>query len=245
MKIKRPIIFFDLETTGVSVTSDRIIQIGAIKVFPDGSQDEKNVLINPTIPIPESASEVHGIYDKDVENAPLFRQISKSMLVWFEGCDLAGYNSDNFDIPMLSEEFRRVGISYPSLDVNFIDVLKIERIVNSHKLEETYKRYTGEDLDGAHDAMIDIEATREVFFRQIEKYADLPETIKGIEEMLSEGKKRIDISGKIYERDGVTYWNFGKNKDTPVLSDRNYCDWVLRSDFPSDTKDFIRKLLSV
>ena len=134
MSLPKSIVFFDLESTGVSITQDRIVQIGAIKVNPDGTEEIKNVLLNPTIPIPPGATEIHGISDADVQDKPLFRQVAKSFLGWLSGCDLAGYNSDNFDIPMLIEEFSRVGITFPEEGTNFIDVLKIERKVNSLSL---------------------------------------------------------------------------------------------------------------
>ena len=147
---QRPIIFFDLETTGVSTSHDRIIQIGAIKVLPDGTEEVKNVLINPTIPIPAGASAIHGVYDKDVAKSPTFHQISKSFAGWLSGSDLAGYNSDNFDVPMLMAEFDRVGISFPEPETKLVDVYKIERMVNGHTLGDTYKRYMGEELDGVN-----------------------------------------------------------------------------------------------
>lgn len=156
MNIERPIVFFDLETTGTDIAKDRIVQIGAIKIAPNGDKEVKNVLVNPTIPIPEGASAVHGIYDKDVQDKPLFKQIAKSMLQWLQACDLAGYNSDNFDIPLLAEEFARVGIEFPEQDCVYIDIIKIERLINSHKLGETYQRYTGKELTDAHDALADV-----------------------------------------------------------------------------------------
>ena len=239
----RPIVFFDLETTGVSTTNDRIVQIGAIKLLEDGSEEVKNVLINPTIPIPHGATMVHGINDIDVKDKPKFRQIAKSFAAWLSGCDLAGYNSDNFDVPMLIEEFDRAGIVFPEEDTNFIDVLKIERLVCSHKLGETYQRYTGEVLEDAHDAVADIRATLTIFQKQLEKYPTLPTAAVEIDRFCQGENRRVDFAGKLYEKEGQVYWRFGKHKDKLVTETASYANWVLGSDFPSETKTQIRKIL--
>lgn len=241
----KPIIFFDLETTGISVTQDRILQIGAIKVLPDGKEEVKNVLINPTIPIPADATAVHGISDEEVKDKPKFQQIAKSFAAWLSGCDLAGYNSDNFDIPMLIEEFNRVGVAFPEPETKFIDVLKIERKVNGHTLGETYKRYIGEELDGAHDALIDIYATIKIFHKQLEQNPLLPSDAAEIEAFCEGEFKRVDFAGKLYDKEGQVYWRFGKHKGKLVSETADYCNWVLKSDFPSETKLQIRKVLGI
>ncbi len=240
---QRPIIFFDLETTGVSTTNDRIIQIGAIKVLPDGTEEVKNVLINPTIPIPASASAIHGVYDKDVAKAPTFHQVSKSFAAWLSGSDLAGYNSDNFDVPMLIAEFDRVGIAFPEPETKLVDVYKIERLVNGHTLGDTYKRYMGEELDGAHDALVDIYATMKIFQKQLEQNPDLPVDAADIDALCQGDNKRVDYAGKLYEKNGDIYWKFGKHRDAKLKDTVSYCNWVLKSDFPADTKNWIRKVI--
>ena len=240
---KRPIVFFDLETTGVSTTNDRIVQIGAIKLLADGTEEVKNVIINPTIPIPAGATVVHGIGDEDVQDKPKFRQIAKSFLKWLSGCDLAGYNSDNFDVPLLIEEFARVGITFPEEGTSFIDVLKIERMVCSHKLGNTYQRYTGEELEDAHDALADIRATLTIFQKQLEKNPDLPIEAADIDLLCQGENRRVDFAGKLYEKEGQVYWRFGKHKDKLVSKTASYANWVLGSDFPSETKAQIRKVL--
>ncbi|MFT6321861.1 MAG: DNA polymerase-3 subunit epsilon [Granulosicoccus sp.] len=245
MSLPKPIVFFDLETTGVSITQDRIVQIGAIKVNPDGTEEIKNVLVNPTIPIPAGATEIHGISDADVQDKPLFRQVAKSFASWLSGCDLAGYNSDNFDVPMLIEEFMRVEIAFPEKETKFIDVLKIERKVNSHKLGETYQRYTGEELEGAHDALIDIYATIKIFHQQLEQNEHLPTGAAAIEAFCQGEFQRVDFAGKLYEKEGQVYWRFGKHKDQLVSETKSYCNWVLGSDFPSETKAQIRRVLEM
>lgn len=252
LKLSKPIVFFDLETTGTSVTEDRIVQIATLKVFPDGTIVIKEKLINPGRPIPKEASEVHGITDEDVKERPSFKNISKGLHEELEGCYLGGYNSDQFDIPLLSAEFERCEIIFPSVGTTPLDVLKIERIVNSHKLGETFKRYTGEDLDGAHDAKADITATRRVFLMQIPRLFEIMKSqIEGLEELTPEAidsfcqgdRQRFDFAGKAYIKEGVVYWSFGKCLNKPVLDDRNYLNWVLGSDFPSETKNKLKALL--
>lgn len=240
---QRPIIFFDLETTGVSTSNDRIIQIGAIKVLPDGTEEVKNVLINPTIPIPASASAIHGVYDKDVAKSPTFQQVSKSFATWLSGSDLAGYNSDNFDVPMLMAEFDRVGISFPEPETKLVDVYKIERLVNGHTLGDTYKRYMGEELDGAHDALVDIYATMKIFQKQLELNPELPVDAADIDALCQGDTKRVDYAGKLYEQDGDIFWKFGKHRGAKLKDTTSYCNWVLKSDFPADTKAWIRKVI--
>jgi len=205
-------------------------------VHPDGTEEVKNVLVNPTIPIPAGAAEVHGISDEDVKDKPVFRRIAKSFFKWF---------SDNFDVPMLVEEFSRVGITFPEPDTCFIDVLKIERLVCSHKLGETYKRYTGEELEGAHDALADIRATVAIFHKQLANNPELPHEAAALDAHCQGEFKRVDFAGKLYEKEGQVYWKFGKHRDKLVSNTREYCKWVLSSDFPSETKMQIRRLLGM
>ncbi|MCH2023319.1 MAG: 3'-5' exonuclease [Saprospiraceae bacterium] len=243
MKLKKPIVFFDLETTGIDIVKDRIVQIGAIKIEPNGEETIKNVLINPTIPIPEGATAVHGITDDDVKDKPMFRQIAKSMLEWLEGCDLAGYNSDNFDIPLLAEEFGRLGFDYPYEDTVYIDIIRIERMINSHKLGDTYKRYTGQTLEDAHDALADVKATMAIFEKQVEENENLQTSISDIALLYTNENKRVDFARKIFENDGKYYWNFGKHRNQLISETQDYAEWVLNSDFAYDTKKHIRRIL--
>lgn len=244
MQLERPIIFFDLETTGVNTENDRIVQIAAIKRFPDGQTEEKNILINPQRPIPKAASEVHGITDEMVSDKPTFQQYAKSMLQWFSGCDLAGYNSNQFDIPMLAAEFRRCGHDFPDGDTHFVDILMIERIVNSHRLEETYKRYTGEALEGAHDALADIQATISILDKQLERHSTLPITPRELDALTTGEEPRADISGKLRWVEGALVWNFGKHRGQPVLKTTDYAEWFLRADFPADAKALVQEQIA-
>jgi DNA polymerase-3 subunit epsilon len=173
MKLTKPIIFFDLETTGIDIAKERICQIACIKIDLDGKQTEKELLINPTIPIPKEATEIHGITDEMVADKPTFANISKSLFEFFEGCDIAGYNSNVFDVPLLAEEFSRSRIEFPNWELNFVDVLQYERLLKPNKLADVYKRYTGKDLEGAHDALNDVRATLEILLHQTEGNKDI------------------------------------------------------------------------
>lgn len=253
IKLLKPIVFFDLETTGTSISTDRICQIGITKVFPDGTSESKSFYVNPQMPIPKEATNVHGITDEMVKDAPTFARISKALKEKLADSDIGGYNSDNFDIPLLSQEFSRCEIDFPDEGTNTIDVYKVEKIVNSHKLGETYKRYTGTELENSHDASVDTEATRIVFEHQMKRLIEvLGENIENFDgnvtteliDIFCQGdEKRFDFAGKTYEKDGVVYWSFGKCMNKPVLDDRGYLNWVLSNDFPIETKRKLKSLL--
>lgn len=244
LNLKRPIVFFDLETTGTNILKDRIVQIAAIKKFPNGDTEVKKTLVNPTIPIPKEAEEVHGVSDEMVKTAPTFAKISKSMHGWLLGSDLGGFNSDQFDIPLLAEEFNRVGIEWNLDGILFIDVLKIERLVKPNTLSEVYKRYTGTELEGAHDAQADTFATMTILEYQLEDF-DLPIDVKSLEEFANENRVRVDLAGKLYENDnGEICYAFGKSKDVAVKKDPGFGKWMLNNDFPSDTKSILRSIFN-
>ena len=243
----RKLLFFDLETTGVSTTKDRIVQI-ATALDIDGKIETKKFLINPTIPIPTEATEVHGITNEMVKNCPTFKQISKSLYEYIKDCDLAGFNSDSFDVPLLSEEFARCEINFPQKEIAFVDVLKLERLLNPNTLSAVYKRYTGLELD-AHDALNDVLATVAIYDYQIDSplygkimldYEDFKSEFTHsaqFTDIICQGDKlRFDIAGKMYQKDGIVYWSFGKNKDCDVRNDSGYSNWFLREDFPTQSK---------
>jgi DNA polymerase III, epsilon subunit and related 3''-5'' exonucleases len=252
----KPIVFFDLETTGVSVGTDRIVQIAIEKLFPDGSTESKSMLINPGMPIPKEASDIHGITDDMVKDAPTFARIAKSLKEKFDGSDIAGFNSDEFDIPLLQTEFDRCEIQFPNEGTFTVDMYTIEKFVNSHKLGETFKRYEGKELVNAHDATADVYATRVVFGHQVPKLFEMMkeamEDFQGeinpesISKFFKGDKKRFDFAGKMYIKDGIVYWNFSDHMDTPVMekANRGFLNWVLTKDFPPQTKKKIRELLS-
>lgn len=246
MKLQKPLVIFDLETTGKNTNTDRIVQIGAIKIQTDGSVEEKMVLINPMMPIPKEASDIHGITDDDVANAPEFRRVARSFHAWLSGADIGGFNSDNYDVPLLIQEFSRAGIVYDVTGVSFIDVLKIERAVNSHRLEETYKRYTGKTLDAAHNALADAKATLSVLQHQFEQNKDmLPEKMDELDVFCQGDQKRVDIAGKLYEKEGEVYWSFGKHQHQRVRETLDYARWVVNADFPENTKQMLRKIIKL
>ena len=237
-------IFFDIETTGVNTTTARIVQIAAIKVMQDGTMIEKDILVNPQVQIPKEASDIHGITNEMVADKPTFKQLAKSIASFFEGCVIAGYNSDSYDVVILAAEFERAGVNFDFSNVTFLDMLKIERLVNSHKLGDTYKRYTGEELDGAHNALNDVRATLAVFEHQKQNSLISSLTHDEIDLLCQGEKKRFDIAGKMYiNAENVVCWAFGQNIGKDVRDNISYCEWFLRSDFPLESKNKLRTII--
>lgn len=229
------IVFFDLETTGISTMYDKIVQFAGIKVSPDGSRETYTTLINPGRPIPADASAIHGITDAMVADQPMFGDIASQINERMSGCVIAWYNSNSFDVPLLSAELERCNITRPKSDSLLIDMLTIERKLTSHKLTETYKRYTGQELTNAHDALNDTQATLEVFEHQLKKLWHI-ESIDDLTQRCNDGVERYDIAGKMYIKDSVVYRNFGKHRHKPIEKDLEYCNRVMMQDFPSQTK---------
>ena len=241
MKISKPIIFFDLETTGLDIVNSRIIQIACIKIDLDGNKEEKCMLIKSLIPIPKEASDVHGITDEKVKDAPYFSQVAISLNEYFNGCDIGGYNSDNYDVPLLIQEFERCNIEFPTWELNLVDVLKYERLLNPNNLGAVYERYTGNKLEGSHDALNDVRATLEVLLHQIKSNQE--KTPQEIDLECQANKKRYDFSNKTYmDKDGTVRWSFGKNLNKSVIEDVGYLNWVLKNDFPNELKNKIKIL---
>lgn len=250
--IQKPIIFFDLETTGVDIITSRIVQIGCVKTVFENANfkvlDQKNILINPTIPIPKEASDVHHITDEMIKDKPTFNQLAKGVSYFFNGCDIGGFNSDKFDIPLLAEEFLRAGVEHDFSQSTFIDVLSFERLLNPNNLGAVYQRYTGEVLENAHDALIDITATITVFENQLRRNSyDIDyskDFLKQVSDLCANGKEVVDLAGKMYKKEGVVCWSFGKNINKPIKDDLGYCDWFLKSEFPKESKKVLEKLLN-
>lgn len=241
--MKKDLIFFDLETTGVNVNSDRIVQIAAIKIKTDGSREEKNTLVNPEIPIPKEASDVHGITDDIVKNSATFKQLSVSLREWFKDCDLAGYNSNNFDIPLLSTELYRSGLSGIDWNPNLLDVFTLYRHIYPNTLSDVYKRLTNKKLENAHDALSDVRATEEIASILIEKVENAD--IKNIDLMLQGDKLRVDLAGKLYKsEDGIVRYSFGKDAGKSVKDEPGFGRWMLNQDFPFETKEIIKKIIN-
>lgn len=246
LQLKRPIIFFDLETTGINITRDRIVEISIIKVMPNGEEIERTRRINPEIPIPAEASKVHGIYDEDVKDCPTFRQIAKDLAAHFTGCDIAGFNSNRFDIPMLDQELRRAGVKFDFSKAGFIDVQAIYHKREPRNLSAAFRFYCGKDLEGAHSANADTRATYEILKAQFDRYSDLPKEMEKLAEYAGYNNN-VDLMGRlIRDEKGRILINFGKYKGkvaTDILAkDPGYYSWVMQGDFSENTKDEFTKI---
>ena len=248
LNLQNPIIFFDLETTGVDVAKDRIVELCYIKIFPNGNEESKSMRINPCMPIPPHSSEVHGIYDEDVKDCPTFADIASELYNTFQGCDLAGFNSNKFDIPLLCEEFLRQGMDFDVAKRNCIDVQNIYHKLEKRTLVAAYKYYCGKDLENAHSAIADTRATVEVLEAQLDRYPDdLTNSVKFLAEY-SKMNNNVDFAGRIIKNDkGVEIFNFGKHKGKPVVDvlrrlDPSYYSWMMQGDFPQNTKQVLTRI---
>lgn len=241
LALKKPIVFFDLETTGLNLTQDRIIELSLLKVYPNGNEEAYTKRINPGIPIPPESTAIHGITNEDVKDCPPFKAIAKELSHLFEGADIAGYNSNRFDIPMLAEEFSRAEADIDFSRVNSIDVQNIFHKMERRTLEAAYLFYCGEELDNAHSAEADTRATYRVLQAQLDKYTD---KLKNDIDFLAEFSRlndNVDLAGRLVRGPkGETLINFGKHKGKPVeevlVTEPSYYGWIMNSDFPSDTK---------
>jgi DNA polymerase III, epsilon subunit and related 3''-5'' exonucleases len=247
LNLKNPIIFFDLETTGTNITKDRIVEISFLKVHPNGKQEIKTKRINPEMPIPKESSDIHGIMDEDVADAPTFRQIARSLADQIEGCDLAGFNSSRFDIPLLAEEFLRVGLDIDFSRKKLIDVQIIFHKKEQRTLEAAYKFYCNRTLEDAHSAEADTLATFEVLKAQLDKYDDLPNDIGKLAEDYSFFNNNVDLAGRIIKNEeGIEIFNFGKHKGKPVADvlriEPSFYAWMMDADFPLNTKQALTKI---
>lgn len=243
LNLTKPIVFFDLETTGTNITSDRIVEISYIKVFPDGREESKAMRINPERHIPEEATRVHHISDADVADQPTFKEVSHQLAQVFTGSDIAGYNSNRFDVPLLVEEFLRVGINIDLSKCRFVDVQTIFHKMEQRTLSAAYQFYCGKDLDGAHSADADTRATYEVLKAQLDRYSNLKNEIAALAEFSSQNRN-VDFAGRIVLNDkDVPVFNFGKYKGQSVEEvfrrDIGYYGWMMQGDFPLNTKNVI------
>lgn len=241
INLKNSLLFLDLETTGLNVATDRIVEICVLKVNPNGTHEVKTRRINPTIPISPEAQAIHGISNEDVANEPTFKEIAKSLANWMEGCDFAGYNSTRFDIPMLAEEFLRAGIDFDFRKRKMIDVQNIFHKMEQRTLKAAYRFYCDKDLVNAHSAEADTIATYEILEAQLDKYS---EDLKNEVQFLSDFSAKshfVDYAGRIILNDkDEPVFNFGKHKGrrvTEVLTaEPSYYDWMMKGDFTLDTK---------
>lgn len=249
LKLKRPIVFFDLETTGVNVSHDRIVELSYIKVYADGTEQTGVYRINPGMPIPPQSTAVHHITDADVADKPQFPALADEIKAIFEDADIAGFNSNKFDVPLLVEEFSRAGQFFDLTKHKFVDVQTIYHKMEPRTLSAAYRYYCGADLEGAHSAAADTRATYEVLLAQLEKYPETAEFGNDIDKLslFSQQNRNIDLSGRFSRNDeGVAVFNFGKFKGRPVIEvlrkEPQYYNWMMQGDFPKNTKDVLTTL---
>ena len=240
LNLKNPLIFFDLETTGINIVKDRIVEISYLKVMPNGDEESKTRRINPEMPIPPESTAIHGISDEDIKDAPTFKMIAKSLAAQIEGCDLAGYNSNRFDIPLLAEEFLRSEVDIDLMKRKFVDVQTIFHKKEQRTLSAAYKFYCEKELDNAHTAEADTKATYEILKSQLDRYDDLQNNVDFLSEFSCFGNN-VDFAGRIvYNEKKQECINFGKYKGRLVeeilREDPGYYGWIMGGDFPLHTK---------
>lgn len=240
LNLKKPIIFFDLETTGVNITRDRIIEISYHKVYPNGREETKTMKINPGMPVPPESTAVHGITNEDLADCPTFREVAKEIARDFEGCDIAGYNSNRFDVPLLGEEFLRADVDIDLMRHKAVDVQVIFHKMEQRTLSAAYQFYCNKDLTDAHSAEADTLATYEILEAQLDKYPSLENNIEFLSAFTTQNKN-VDYAGRfVYNDKGKETVNFGKHKGKTIeevlTTDPGYYGWIMQSDFPLQTK---------
>ena len=247
LKLTRPLAFIDLETTGINLGVDRIIEIGMVKILPDGNRSVKRRLINPEMPIPQASSDIHGITNEMVKDAPPFKQLANDIKQFLDGCDLAGYNSNRFDIPLLVEEFLRVEVEFDMKGRKLVDVQKIFHMMEQRTLSAAYKFYCQKNLEGAHSAEADAKATLEILEAQVERYPQIGNTLETILKFTGEDII-VDFARRFVMEKGTEVFNFGKHKGRPVSdvlkSEPQYYDWMMRGDFPLHTKQKLTEIFN-
>lgn len=246
LNLKNPIVFFDLETTGTNTVTDRIVEISYLKVSPNGREESKTIRINPGMPIPPEVSAIHGIYDEDVADCPTFKEVAKEIARDIEGCDLAGFNSNRFDIPLLAEELLRAEVDIDLKKRKFVDVQVIFHKMEQRTLSAAYKFYCDKELENAHSAEADTRATYEVLQAQLDMYSDLENDIEFLSKFTTQ-TDNADFAGRIiFNEKGEEVFNFGKYKGQKVtevlMKDIGYYGWIMGSDFALDTKNVLTKI---
>jgi DNA polymerase III subunit epsilon len=247
IKLTKPLAFLDLETTGVNLGSDRIVEIAIIKIMPDGSRTVKRKLINPQMPIPKETIDIHGITDEMVKDAPTFKQVANEIKQFLDNCDLGGYNSNRFDIPLLVEEFIRAGLEFQFEKRKLVDAQKIYHLMEPRNLSAAYQFYCGKELENAHSAEADAVASWEVFDAQVAKYPKLGTTLEAVLKAAPDDEI-VDLARRMTKINGVICFNFGKYKGQPVedvfKKERSYYDWMMQGDFPQHTKQKLTEILT-
>jgi DNA polymerase-3 subunit epsilon len=244
LQLNKPIVFFDLETTGIKVAVDRIVEISILKIFPNGNKESKTWLVNPTVLIPEETTLIHGITNEKVVNEPTFSELSDDIYKLIENCDLAGFNSNKFDIPLLAEEFLRVGIEFNMKNRKAIDIQNIFHKLEQRTLIAAYKFYCDKELTNAHSAKADTNATYEILLAQLDKYSELENNIDFLSDFSERGGKFADLAGFIrYNQKGEEVLSFGKYRDITLKQIWNdnpgYFSWIKQADFPLYTKNIM------
>ena len=247
LQLKRPLVFIDLETTGVNLSTDRIVEIAIIKVMPDGSKCIKIKILNPQIPIPESSSSIHGITDEKVKEAPTFKQVANELKQFIDDADFSGYNSNRFDIPLLIEEFLRAGITIDMTNRRMLDVQHIFHMMEKRTLGAAYKFYCEKELNDAHSAEADATATWEILEAQLTRYEHLGNSLDTILQFTGE-EKFVDFARRFIMQNDTEVFNFGKHKGRPVSDvlrvEPQYYDWMMKGDFPLHTKQKLTEILN-
>jgi len=247
LALKRPIVFFDLETTGTDTAKDRIVELAMIKINPDGKRDSYIKRLNPGMPIPAEVTLIHGITDEDVKDCPAFKQIAHQLYDWIKNCDFAGYNSSRFDLPVLAEEFLRAGLTIDFTERNMIDVQQIFFKMESRTLSAAYNFYCNKKLENAHSAEADVNATIEVLEAQLDRYDDMVNEVKYLNDFTNT-EQYVDYARRIILKDGQPVFNFGKYKGRKVEdvfnAEPQYYEWMMQADFALHTKQKISEILN-
>ena len=248
LKLARPLVVFDIESTGTSPRRDRVIELAAIKVSPDGAEERRCWLLNPTMPIPPETTAIHGITDEIVKDCPTFADKASEIFAFFEGCDLSGFNADRFDIPCLEEEFARVGLNFAASARKHVDVQRIYHKMEPRDLTAAVKFYLGRPHEGAHGAEADTAATLEVLKAQMTRYPGLPKTADEMDEYLvPHDPLNADRNGMLRWKNGELTVNFGKKKGESLtklmLNEPNYLKWIVKGDFDSEVRMIVKDLL--
>lgn len=248
LHLQRPLVFFDLETTGLDVERDRIVELGFVKLMPDGERQTRSRRIHPGVPIPPEATAVHGISDADVADCPTFSRIAKDLHTWLSGCDLGGYNVERFDMPLLAAEFRRVQLAFPAENTLVVDAYRIFAQREGRDLTSAYRFYCAKELQGAHSAEADILATVEVLQGQLERYLDLPTDISGLHAVCHPiDPNAVDSGGRLIWRNAEAVVSFGKHRGRTLremsAQEPGYLRWLISGDFATDLKDIATQAL--
>jgi DNA polymerase-3 subunit epsilon len=246
LNLNKPIAFFDLETTGVNVSTDRIVEYSILKIHPNGKKETKTQRVNPEMPIPESVSAVHGITNEDVKDEPTFKELAPVLYIFLNDCDLGGYNSNKFDVPLLIEEFGRAGFDFDISEKRLVDVQNIFHKMEQRTLAAAYKFYCDKELEDAHSAEADNTATYEVLLAQLDRYEELKNDVEFLDKF-SRRSNHVDLMGRFaYNNEKKIVFNFGKHKgkivEEVLKQEPGYYGWMMNGDFPADTKQIITRI---